>query len=156
MQGDGEVIELLNELLTVELTAINQHFLHAKMLENWGWTELAEEFRKASMGEMKDCEEVIDRILFLEGHPNLQRLGSVRIGEAPHEQLRLGFDTEAEAVALLKRGIEVAQAKGDYGTRELLEHTLVGEEQDLHWFETQLGMVEALGEQLYLSRQFET
>jgi bacterioferritin len=155
MQGDAEVIEYLNELLTVELTAINQHFLHSKMLDNWGWSELAEELRKASMGEMKDAEEVIDRILFLEGHPNLQRLGAVRIGESPHEQLRLGFDTEAEAVTLLKRGIELAQSKRDYGTRELLEHTLVGEEQDLHWFETQLGIVDTLGEQLYLSRQFE-
>jgi bacterioferritin len=155
MQGDAAVIELLNELLTVELTAINQHFLHSKMLENWGWTELAGEFRKASMGEMKDTEEVIDRILFLEGHPNLQRLGAVRIGETPGEQLRLGFDTEAEAVAILKRGIEIAQSQADYGTRELLEHTLVGEEDDLHWFETQLGIVATLGEQLYLSRQFE-
>jgi bacterioferritin len=155
MQGDAGVIELLNELLTVELTAINQHFLHAKMLQNWGWTELAEEFRKASLGEMKDSEEVIDRILFLEGHPNLQRLNAVQIGETPGEQLRLGLDTEAGAVALLKRGIEVAQGVGDYGTRELLEHTLVGEEDDLHWFETQLGIVATLGEQLYLSRQFE-
>jgi bacterioferritin len=156
MQGDGEVIEYLNELLTLELTAINQHFLHSKMLENWGWKELAEELRKASLSEMKDAEEVIDRILFLEGHPNLQRLGTVAIGETPHEQLRLGFDTEAAAVTLLKRGIELAQAKADYGTRELLEHTLVGEEDDLHWFETQLGIIDTLGEQLYLSRQFET
>jgi bacterioferritin len=155
MRGDGEVIDYLNELLTIELTAINQHFLHSKMLDNWGWKELAEEFRKASMGEMKDAEEVIDRILFLEGHPNLQRLAAVRIGEGPGEQLQLGHDTEAEAVALLKQGIELSQAKGDYGTRELLEHTLVGEEQDLHWFETQLGIVATLGEQLYLSRQFE-
>ena len=155
MQGDAEVIEYLNELLTLELTAINQHFLHSKMLQDWGWTELAEEFRKASMGEMKDAEEVVDRILFLDGHPNLQRLGPVRIGETPGEQLRLGFDTEAEAVEKLKRGIELAHAKADYGTRELLEHTLVGEESDLNWFETQLGIVDALGEQLYLSRQFE-
>jgi bacterioferritin len=125
------------------------------MLQNWGWTELAEGFRKASMGEMKDTEEVMDRILFLEGHPNLQRLGAVRIGETPSEQLQLGYDTEAEAVDVLKRGIDLAQAKRDYGTRELLEHTLVGEEEDLHWFETQLAIVNALGEQLYLSRQFE-
>jgi bacterioferritin len=156
MQGDAEVVDLLNELLTMELTAINQHFLHAKMLENWGWTELAEAFRKASLSEMKDSEQVIDRILFLEGHPNLQRLNPVQIGESAGEQLQLGHDTEVGAVSILKRGIELAMARSDHGTRELLEHLLVDEESDLHWFETQLGMVAALGEQLYLSRQFES
>ena len=156
MQGDAEVVELLNELLTMELTAINQHFLHAKMLENWGWTELAGSFRKASLSEMKDSEQVIDRILFLDGHPNLQRLNAVPVGESPGEQLQLGLDTEVGAVTTLRRGIELTMAKGDHGTRELLEHLLVDEEADLHWFETQLGMVAALGEQLYLSRQFET
>jgi bacterioferritin len=155
MRGDDVVIELLNELLTMELTAINQHFLHSKMLDNWGYDELAERFRSMSMSEMKDSEQVIDRILFLEGHPNLQRLGAVLVGETAFEQLRLGLDTEQGAVTLLTRGIELSGERHDHGTRDLLEHLLVDEEGDLHWFETQLGLVEALGEQLYLSRQID-
>jgi bacterioferritin len=156
MQGNPAVIELLNEVLTAELTAVNQYFLDAKMLSNWGLGALASKFREDSIDEMKDADELIERILYLEGMPNVQRLSSVRIGEAPVEKIRLALDVEREAVARLTRGIALCLAEGDHGSRDLLETILEGEEAHADWLETQLDLVERLGEQLYLSQQLDS
>lgn len=152
MNGNPEVIELLNEVLTAELTAINQYFIDAKMCDNWGYGALASKFRDESIDEMKDAESLIERILYLDGVPNLQRLGTVRVGEDVPEKLQLALDVEKEAIARLTRGIELCYDKGDHGSRDLLETILEGEEEHADWLETQLGLVEALGVQLYLSQ----
>jgi bacterioferritin len=153
MHAPPEIVELLNEVLTAELTAVNQYYGHAKMQENWGYQRLAEHSRGESIDEMKHADELIERILYLEGIPNLQRLGPVRLGEDPVEQLRLDLELEREAVARFNRGIALAVQHGDNGTRELLEQMLTSEEDHVDWLETQLGLVDALGVQLYLSEQ---
>ncbi|MCB9373774.1 MAG: bacterioferritin [Microthrixaceae bacterium] len=153
MQGDAEIIELLNEVLTAELTAINQYFVHAKMCENWGYRRLAEKVRDESIDEMKDADEIIERILYLDGVPNLQRLGTVRVGETVPEQLGLDLEVEKAAVERYNRGIALAVAKGDNGTRELLEQRLKGEESHADWLETQLTLIEQVGVENYLSQQ---
>ena len=153
MQGNAEIIELLNEVLTGELTAINQYFIHAKMQDNWGYDRLAEVTRAESIDEMKHADKLIERILFLEGTPNLQRLGALRVGETAPEQLRLDLDLELEAIPRLNAGIAAAVAASDNGTRELLEHILVDEEEHADWLETQLGLLRDLGEQHYLAQQ---
>lgn len=152
MQGDAEVIEVLNEVLTAELTAINQYFVHAKMCENWGYERLAKHNYDESIDEMKDAEKVIDRILHLDGVPNLQRLNSVRVGETVVEQLRLDLDLETEAIERYNRAVALARDKGDNGTRELLEDLLTGEEEHASWLEAQLTLVEQVGEQNYLAQ----
>jgi bacterioferritin len=153
MQGHPEIIELLNEVLTAELTAVNQYFGHGKMQKNWGYDRLAEHSRDESMDEMRHADELIERILYLEGSPNLQRLGSVRLGEDPIEQLRLDLEVEREAVERFNRGIARCVELGDNGTRELLADMLTSEEDHVDWLETQLDLVDKLGEQLYLSEQ---
>ncbi|MFP5316986.1 MAG: bacterioferritin [Acidimicrobiia bacterium] len=153
MQGDAEILELLNEVLTAELTAVNQYFADYKMCENWGYTRLAAKFREDSIDEMKDAEMLIDRILYLDGVPNLQRLGSVRVGETVPEKLRLALDVEREAIGRLNRCVEVAVAKGDNGSRQLFERILAGEEEHADYLETQLSLVQTLGEPLYLAQQ---
>ncbi len=153
MQGRPEIIELLNEVLTAELTAVNQYFGHAKMQRNWGYKRLADHSYHESIDEMKHADSLIERILYLEGMPNLQRLGPVRLGEDPVEQLRLDLEVEAEAVDRFNRGIALAVELGDNGTRELLAGMLTSEEEHVDWLETQLGLVESLGAQLYLSEQ---
>ena len=153
MQGNADVIELLNDVLTAELTAINQYFIDAKMLANWGIKRLADKFHEDSIDEMKDADELIERILFLEGMPNLQRLGTVRVGENPVEKLQLALDVEKEAVQRLTRGIALCTTAGDHGSRDLLEKILAGEEEHADWLETQLDLVARLGEQHYLSQQ---
>ena len=153
MQGNAEIIELLNDVLTGELTAINQYFIHAKMQSNWGYERLAHETRDESIDEMKHAERVIERILYLEGTPNMQRLSPVRVGETPAEQLRLDLELEREAIPRLNAGIAAAVAAGDNGTRELLEGILVDEEEHADWLETQLGLIEQLGEAHYLAQQ---
>jgi len=153
MQGHPEIIEFLNEALTAELTAVNQYFGHSRMLSNWGYKRLADHARVESMDEMKHADALIERIIFLEGMPNLQRLGSVRLGEDPVEQLRLDLEVEVEAVDRFNRGIALAVESGDNGTRELLADMLVSEEEHVDWLETQLYLVESLGAQLYLSEQ---
>ena len=152
MKGDDQVIELLNEILTSELTAINQYFLDTRMFDNWGYARLAKVFRDNSMDEMKDAEELIDRILFLEGVPNVQRLGSVRVGETPVEKLRLALDVELEAIGRLRDGIGLCSTLGDHGSRDLLEKMLTGEEEHADWFETQLALVDHIGEANYLAQ----
>jgi len=153
MQGDPEIIEFLNEALTSELTAINQYFIHAKMNENWGYGRLAHKFYEESIDEMKDAEKLIDRILYLDGMPNLQRYNTVAVGETVPEQLELDRQTEVAAVERYNRGVALAVAKGDNGTRELLESRLVDEEHHLDWIETQLSAIADIGIQNYLSQQ---
>jgi len=153
MRGEPEVIEILNDVLTAELTAINQYFLDAKMYANWGLGKLGDKFHADSIDEMKDADELIERILFLEGMPNVQRLHSVAIGETPVEKLRLALDLENAAIARLRAGIDRCSALGDHGSRHVLEHILEGEEEHADWLETQLDLVDRLGEQLYLAEQ---
>ena len=151
MQGDSRVTEFLNEVLSHELAAINQYFVDAKMCANWGLGGLATWFREASMEEMKDAEAVIDRILYLEGLPNVQRVGAVRMGENAGEKLRLALEVEREAVTMFGRGIQVANDTGDHGTRQQLEEMLTGEEQHIDFLETEISLLDRLGEPLYLS-----
>jgi bacterioferritin len=153
MQAPPQIIELLNEVLTAELTAVNQYFGHSRMQKNWGFERLAEHSYDESIDEMKHADSLIERILYLEGMPNLQRLGSVRLGEDPIEQLRLDLELEREAVARFNRGIVLAVELSDNGTRSLLEHMLRSEEEHVDWLETQLDAVERLGTELYLSQQ---
>ncbi|MDQ2649149.1 MAG: bacterioferritin [Actinomycetota bacterium] len=153
MQGNAEIIELLNDVLTGELTAINQYFIHAKMQANWGYDRLAHESRDESIDEMKHAEKVMERILYFDGTPNMQRLSPVRVGETPAEQLRLDLELEKEAIPRLNAAIAAAVAAGDNGTRELLEGILVDEEEHADWLETQLGLIEQLGEAHYLAQQ---
>lgn len=153
MQGHPDIIELLNDVLTAELTAVNQYFGHAKMQKNWGLDRLADHSHHESIDEMKHADALIERILYLEGVPNLQRLGSVRLGEEPVEQLRLDLEIEREAVERFNRSIARCVELGDNGTRELLAGMLTSEEEHVDWLETQLDLVARLGEQLYLSEQ---
>jgi bacterioferritin len=153
MQGQTEIIELLNDVLTGELTAINQYFVDAKMAANWGYERLAEHFRDESVDEMKDADRLIERVLYLEGVPNLQRLGTVRVGETVTEKLELALELEREAIDRLNGGIRRCTEAGDHGTRELLEEILVGEEHHADWLETQLHLIGQVGEQLYLAEQ---
>jgi len=152
VQGDPEIIEFLNEALTAELTAINQYFIHAKMCENWGFVRLAKKNYDESIDEMKDAEKVIERILYLDGIPNLQRLNPVLVGETVPEQHRLDLDLERAAIERYNRGIALARAKDDNGTAELLEDLLVGEEHHADWLESQLFVIERVGVENYLAQ----
>jgi bacterioferritin len=153
LDSSPSIIELLNAVLTAELTAINQYFVHSKMCSNWGYERLAKRLYDESIGEMKDAEELIERILYLDGTPNLQRLGSVLVGENVPEQLRLDLDLERTAIARLNEGIAQAREEGDNGTRHLLEQILLGEERHADWVETQLHAIGELGETQYLAEQ---
>ncbi len=153
MQGDPDVIEYLNEVLTAELTAINQYFIHSRMCRNWGFHRLAEHSYDESIDEMKDADRIIERILFFDGVPNMQRLNPVKVGETVLEQHQLDLEVERAAVERYNRGIALAVSKGDHGTRELLERNLVGEEQHVDWIESQLHVIETIGIERYLSEQ---
>jgi bacterioferritin len=153
VQGDATIIELLNDVLTAELTAINQYFVDSKMYENWGYERLAKRFYDESIDEMKDAQQLIERILYLEGVPNLQRLGQVRVGETVDEKLRLALDLEREAIARLNGGMQQCVEAGDNGSRELLDDVLEGEEQHADWLETQLTLLRQVGEAQYLAQQ---
>ncbi|MFD1931628.1 MULTISPECIES: bacterioferritin [Nonomuraea] len=155
MQGDKQIIELLNEQLTAELTAINQYFLHAKMQENWGYTRLAKHTREESIDEMRHAERLTDRILFLEGLPNYQRLGTLHIGQTVEEQLRADLEVELSVVDRLKPGIKLMREKGDTTSARLFEDILEDEEHHIDYLETELGLIQSLGEQLYLARYAE-
>lgn len=152
-KGDAKIIELLNEILTAELTAINQYFIHAKMCANWGFERLAKKKREESIEEMHDADRLIERILFLGGTPNMQRLSPVRVGEDAIEQHRLDLQLELDAVERYNRGVALAREKGDNGTKELLEHHLKSEESSVDWLESQLYLVEQLGAPAYLAEQ---
>lgn len=151
MQGDPKVIALLNEQLTAELTAINQYFLHAKMQEHWGYRALAEHTRAESVDEMRHADRITDRILFLEGVPNYQRIGSLRIGQTVTEQLQADLTIEREAVDRLRAGVPQCRTSGDATTALLLESILADEEDHIDYLETQLALLESLGEQLWLA-----
>lgn len=153
MRGDPRVIELLNDVLTAELTAVNQYFIHAKLMDTWGYRRLGAYTRHESIDEMKHAEALIDRILFLDGVPNMQRLFPVKVGETVPEQFRLDLEVEYAAIERLNAGIAACVAAADNGTRELLEGILVSEEEHTDWLETQLTTIEQIGEQLYLSQQ---
>ncbi|MGH3648965.1 MAG: bacterioferritin [Micromonosporaceae bacterium] len=150
MQGDARVIEFLNEQLTGELTAINQYFLHAKMQENWGYTKLAAHTKAESIDEMRHAEVLTDRILFLEGLPNYQKLFPLRIGETVKEQFDCDMKIEVEAVERLRNGIEYMRSIGDVTSAKIFEDILADEEHHVDYLETQLDLLENLGEQLYL------
>lgn len=145
MQGDPDIIEFLNEALTAELTAINQYFAHSKICENWGYKLLADYYRKESIEEMRDAETLMDRILLLDGMPNLQRLGEVNVGETVEEQLEVDKVLEQQAIDRYRRGVVLALEKGDPGTREMLEKLVVGEEHHLDWIETQQSLIADIG-----------
>jgi len=153
MKGNDDIIELLNEVLTSELTAINQYFIHHKMCENWGFHRLSKKKREESIEEMHHADSVIERILFLDGVPNMQRYFHVKVGEDPIEQHRLDLELEYDAVKRLNEGIALARDKGDNGTREILEGILVQEEEGIDWLEAQLHLVETVGTERYLSEQ---
>ena len=151
MQGNPQVIEALNDVLSAELTAINQYFVHYKMCENWGYQRLASKKREESIGEMKDADEIIERILYFDGVPNMQRMNPVRVGEDPVEQHRLDLAVEVEAIERLNKGIALCRNKADNGTRELLESILKGEEDSADWLEAQLHLVDEVGKERYLA-----
>jgi bacterioferritin len=155
MQGDPRTIEFLNEQLTAELTAINQYFLHAKMQENWGYTKLAAYTRHESIDEMKHAEVLTDRILFLEGLPNYQRLFELNIGETVLEQFRCDLGIEQAAVDRLRAGIDHMRSVGDVTSANIFEAILADEEHHIDYLETQLGLIDKLGEQLYLAQLVE-
>ena len=153
MQGKPAVLEVLNDVLTAELTAINQYFIDAKMCANWGYDHLAEHIKADSIDEMRDADKLIERILYLDGVPNLQRLGTVQVGETVVEKLKLALDLETAAIVRLQAGIELCERESDNGSRQLLEEILSGEEEHADWLETQLELVRQLGEPLYLTQQ---
>ena len=153
MKGHEEVINVLNEVLTSELTAINQYFIHSKMCDDWGFIKLAAKKREESLEEMKHADIIISRILFLEGVPNMQRYFPVKVGEDAIEQHRLDLQVEYDAVKRLNAGITLCRDKGDNGTRELLEMILQQEEEGFDWLEAQLHLVEVVGRERYLTEQ---
>jgi bacterioferritin len=149
MKGDKQVIKYLNKALKNELVAINQYFLHARMFENWGLTELNEKEYEESIDEMKHADALIKRILFLEGLPNLQDIGKLKVGENTEEVFRCDLAIEQEAVPLLREAIEHCEQAKDYVSRELFEHILESEEEHIDWLETQLELIERVGLQNY-------
>ena len=153
MRGDPKVIEALNDVLTAELTAINQYFIHSRMCRNWGYERLAKKKYEEAIGEMKDADSVIERLLYFDGVPNMQRLNSVRAGEDPVEQHRLDLALETEAIDRLNKAIALSREKGDNGSRELLEDILKGEEEAADWLEAQLHLVDEVGKEQYLAEQ---
>lgn len=149
----AEVIDILNEVLTAELTAVNQYFLAAKMCKNWGYQRMHEKLRAESIDEMKHADMLIERILYLGGVPNVQRLNKINVGETVPEQLRSDHALEKDAIARMNRGIEIARGHADNGTRHLLEGILISEEEHYDWIEEQLTLIEQVGEAHYLAQQ---
>ncbi|MFZ1748218.1 MAG: bacterioferritin [Nitrospirales bacterium] len=152
MKAKKGVVDFLNKILTNELTAINQYFLHGEMCGNWGYTVLHNEIRKHAIDEMKHAEQLIEHVLFLEGFPNLQRLGNLKIGETVPEQLKSDLGLEQEAVKLLTEAIEHCVKVGDFNTRGKLEVVLTSEEEHIDWIETQLETIKQVGVENYLSQ----
>ncbi|WP_428353420.1 bacterioferritin [Methyloprofundus sp.] len=153
MQGDSKVIEFLNKALENELTAINQYFLHARMYKNWGFEKLNEKEYHESIDEMKHADMLIERILFLEGLPNLQNIGKILIGENPKEMLSCDLKLELIAIPLLREAIEYCEKVSDYVSRDLFTHILDSEEEHVDWLETQLELITKVGIENYLQSQ---
>jgi len=153
MKGHDQVITLLNDVLTAELTAINQYFIHGRMCENWGYKRLWKRLREESIGEMRHADRLIERILYLDGVPNVQRLGKVNVGQTVPEQLKLDLELERAAVTALNAGVETCRSLGDNGSRDLLEEILKSEEGHIDWIEEQLELIRQVGEAHYLSQQ---
>jgi len=153
MQGNPTIVEFLNEVLTAELTAVNQYFIHAKMMDNWGYERLATHTRDESIDEMRHAETLIERVLYFDGVPNLQRLLPLNVGENVPEQFANDLAVEYAAVERLNRGIAACVEAGDNGTRALLEEILTSEEEHIDWLETQLETISQLGHVAYLAEQ---
>lgn len=153
MQGHKEIIEKLNEILTGELTAINQYFLHARICKDWGYERIAKKIYEESIDEMKHAQWIIDRVLFLRGLPNLQRLGEISVGETVQEQLQNDLKVEEVAIPRLREAIDLCSKLRDHGTRDLLEKILVSEEEHVDWLESQLHIIKEIGIENYLSQQ---
>ena len=153
MKGQAKIIDTLNELLTNELTAVNQYFLHARMLQNWGYERLWKKVREESIGEMKHADRLIERVLFLEGLPNLQRLSTIKVGEKVREMVELDLDLERRSSVSYNAAVELCRASGDNASRELLEDILVDTEEHVNWLEEQLTLIEQVGEAQYLAQQ---
>ena len=149
------VVELLNEALTFELSVTNTYFLHARMLDNWGFARLGKVFYDLSIDEMRDADDLINRILLFDGHPNVQRLNSIQVGETAEEMLRLAFDSERAAVAQFNAGAEECHALGDHGTAAVFEEMVRDEEKHADWFESQLDAIERVGAAQYLAQQID-
>jgi bacterioferritin len=155
MQGDPEVLKVLGDVLAAELTAINQYFVHAKLCQGWGYGKLAKKKKEESIEEMRDADALMDRIIFLGGIPNMQKMNPVKVGEDPVEQHRCDLQLELDAVKRLNAGIAVCTAKSDNGSRELLEGILKGEEHSVDWLEAQLHLISQVGKELYLAEQID-
>ena len=155
MQGDAQVIEILNEVLTAELTSVNQYFIHAMMCRNWRYERLAKHSREESIEEMKHAQELIERILYMEGVPNMQRYMKINVGQNVPEQHQFDLQVEKDAVARLNRGIALCRDVGDNGSRLLLEKILHEEEEHIDWLEAQLQQIQDVGLQNYLTAQIE-
>ena len=153
MKGHTDVIQILNDVLCAELTAINQYFIHARMLENQKYTKLAKHAQEESIGEMKHAQKVIDRILYLDGVPNMQKYMKITVGQTVPEQHQFDLAVENEAVARLNKGIELCRTKGDNGSRLLLEKILHDEEEHVDRLEAQLHLIKEMGYEYYLSQQ---
>jgi bacterioferritin len=153
MKGDPQVLDALADVLAAELAAINQYFLHSKMCGHWGYVRLEKKKREESIEEMKDAEAIMDRILYLDGIPNMMKLNPVKVGEDAVEQHELDLALEVAAVERLNKAIALCVSKGDNGTRELLEGILKGEEHSIDWLESQLHLVKELGKERYLAEQ---
>jgi len=153
MKGDPKIIDLLNEVLTGELTAVNQYFLHARMCRNWGYERLNARIYKESIDEMKHADELIERILFLDGLPNVQRLSKIMVGQTVPEILKNDLAVEMHAIPLLNKGIQQCRDAGDNGSEMLLDKILHAEEEHVDWLESQLTLIQQIGEQNYLSQQ---
>lgn len=155
MQGDAQIIEILNEVLTAELTAVNQYFIHAMMCANWRYKRLAEHTRKEAIEEMQHAQQVIERILYFDGAPNMQRYLKINVGQTVPEQHAFDLQLEKDAVARLNQGVELCRAKEDNGSRALLEKILRDEEEHVDWLEAQLQQIRDMGVQNYLAQQIE-
>lgn len=153
MHGDAKIIELLNQVLKAELTAINQYFLHAEMCENWGYERLAKLIRKESIEEMTHAEKLMERILYLDGAPNMTDYFKINIGQSVEQQLKNDVQLEYDAVKRLNQGIQLANEKNDAGSRDLLESILNDEEHHIDWLEGQLHAIGEMGIQNYLAQQ---
>jgi bacterioferritin len=155
MKGDPEILTALQEVLSAELTAINQYFIHARMLRNWRYMRLADHTEKESIGEMKHAQEAMDRILYFDAAPNMQKYMKINVGKSVPEMMKIDLALEQDAVERLNRGIALCTQKGDNGTRALFERILVSEEEHIDWIEAQLQQIKDIGAETYIAQQIE-